>query len=114
MRTEKIVFEQDGKQIIQYGDSFFTRVPENGEYFESTDFNTIESAKLNLGIVNIYLDRLKQEYKQQEVLLKIDKNLNLVIYQVMRLFCLDTNLVSFTDIELMEYEVNNEVNNSVS
>lgn len=55
---------------------------------------------------NIYLDRLKQEYKQQQELLKLDRNTNLIIYQAMRLFCLDTQLVSFNDIEAMEYEVN--------
>lgn len=109
MRTEKIVFEQDNKQIIQYGDTFFTRVPENGEYFESQDFNTIERAKLNLGIVNIYLDRLKQQYIRYYKVDEKDnfeKSVEKIEYLAMRLFCLDTNLVSFNEIELMEFKVN--------
>ncbi len=52
------------------------------------------------------IDRLRQEYKQRQELLKINKNTNLIIYQAMRLFCLDCELVSFNDIEAMEYEVN--------
>ena len=54
------------------------------------------------------LDRLRQEYKTQKEALRLDKNTNLIIYQAMRLFCLDCNLVSFSEIELMEFEVNNE------
>jgi hypothetical protein len=55
---------------------------------------------------NKYLDRLKQEYKQQQELLKLDRNTNLIIYQAMRLFCLDCELLTFNDIEVMEFEVN--------
>jgi hypothetical protein len=50
MNIEVIVFEQDNKQVIKKGNHFFTRVFENGETFESTDFNTLERAKGNLGI----------------------------------------------------------------
>ena len=32
-------------------------------------------------------------------------------YFGMRLFCLDTQLISFNDIEVMENEVNTEINN---
>jgi hypothetical protein len=45
-----VVFEQGNKQVIQEGKVFFTRVFENGETFESTDFNTLERAKASLGI----------------------------------------------------------------
>ena len=55
------------------------------------------------------IDRLRQEYKTQKKLLKLDKNTNLIIYQVMRLFCLDCELLTFSEIELMEFEVDNEV-----
>ena len=55
------------------------------------------------------IDRLRQEYKTQKKLLKLDKNTNLIIYQAMRLFCLECNLLSFNEIELMEFEVDNEV-----
>ena len=51
MNTQKIVFEQDNKQVIQQGNHFFTRVTENGESFESGDFNTLERAKASLGIL---------------------------------------------------------------
>ncbi len=56
---------------------------------------------------NIYLNRLKEQYiKAQELwngrlILK-----NCYEYDAMRLFCLDTQLISFNDIEQMEFEVN--------
>jgi hypothetical protein len=50
MNTEVIVFEQDNKQVIQENSKFFTRVFQNGENFESGDFNTLEKAKASLGI----------------------------------------------------------------
>lgn len=48
--TENIVFEHENKQVIQKGNHFFTRVTENGESFESGDFNTLERAKESLVI----------------------------------------------------------------
>lgn len=53
---------------------------------------------------NIYLNRLKQEYKNycSKGKTPIAKN----IYYAMRTFCLDTQLISFNDIELMESEIN--------
>lgn len=56
---EKIVFELDNKQVIQQGKKFFTRVLENGEYFESGDFNTLDNAKNNLGIKPTILENNK-------------------------------------------------------
>ena len=56
---------------------------------------------------NIYLNRLKEQYiKAQELwngrlILK-----NCYEYDAMRLFCLDTELISYEDIEVMENEVN--------
>jgi hypothetical protein len=53
------------------------------------------------------IDRLRQEYKQtQKSVLNYTKNLQ--DYQAMRLFCLDCGLLTFNEIELMEYEVDNE------
>lgn len=106
---EKIVFVQDNKQVIQKGNHFFTRVFENGESFESGDFNTLERAKASLGIENIYLNRLKEQYK--ETLRKdeqgsIINTLRVSNYTGMRNFCLDCGLLDFNTIELMEYEVN--------
>jgi len=50
------------------------------------------------------LDRLRQQYKatKQEY-----NGLEMTRYNAMRLFCLDCELVSFNDIELMENEINN-------
>jgi hypothetical protein len=59
MNTQKIVFEQDNKQVIQQGNHFFTRVTENGEPFESGDFNTLERAKASLGILSTITENNK-------------------------------------------------------
>lgn len=50
MNTQAVVFEQDNKQVIQEGSTFFTRVFQDGGNFESGDFNTLEKAKESLGI----------------------------------------------------------------
>jgi hypothetical protein len=51
METEEtVVFEIDNIQIIKKGDLFFIRTFENGEFFESGDFISIENAKKSLGI----------------------------------------------------------------
>jgi hypothetical protein len=50
MNTQTVVFERDNKQVIQEQNTFFARVFEGGEIFESQDFNTLEKAKLHLGI----------------------------------------------------------------
>ena len=60
---------------------------------------------------NIYLNRLKEQYKQmlskkQGYFYLEGYNRLLQDYLAMRLFCLDTQLISFNDIEAMEYEVN--------
>ena len=56
---------------------------------------------------NIYLNRLKELYKfavqNEESEFYIGRLEN---YQSVRTFCLDTQLISFNDIEVMEYEVN--------
>lgn len=49
--SENIVFEKDNNQIIQQGDKFFSRIIEDGEFYESGDFNTLEKAKRSLNIV---------------------------------------------------------------
>jgi len=64
--------------------------------------------EVNVITTNIYLDRLKQQYSiykqgldlpvaQDEFWKRKD------YYDAMRLFCLDTQLVSFNDIEVMEH-----------
>jgi hypothetical protein len=55
------------------------------------------------------IERLRQQYK---VVVEKDKSNSefyipmLGEYQAMRLFCLDCELLTFNEIELMEYEVN--------
>ena len=56
----------------------------------------------------IYLNRLKEQYKE---IFKFEnwseyKRERQNDYQAMRLFCLDTQLISFNDIEMLEFEVN--------
>ena len=59
---------------------------------------------------NIYLNRLKEQYKQlQENKIKYkSKSLFTTeqLYNSVRLFCLDTQLIYFNDIEVMEDEIN--------
>lgn len=55
-----------------------------------------------------FLNRLKEQYEKAKRLEKYPimfKKLN-TDYLAMRLFCLDTQLISFNDIEVMEFEVN--------
>ena len=56
----------------------------------------------------VYLDRLRKEYNHFKSLKIGSKKQGLQIdrYYNMRLFCLDTCLLSFNDIEVMEYEIN--------
>ena len=70
--------------------------------------NVLEAKKLK---ENIYLNRLKEQYKQ--MLSKKQGDFYLEGYNrlsqdylAMRLFCLDTQLISFNDIEVMENEIN--------
>lgn len=73
---------------------------------------TTETAtKENKTEENIYLNRLKEQYKQ--MLSKKQGDFYLEGYNrlsqdylAMRLFCLDTRLISFNDIEVMENEIN--------
>jgi hypothetical protein len=57
---------------------------------------------------NIYLNRLKEQYK-----IVVNSNMEDTIqiqttrYLAMRLFCLDTKLTTFNEVELMENEINN-------
>ena len=59
---------------------------------------------------NIYLNRLKEQYKEhkkaQKIFHGVEQMKYKIRYQAMRLFCLDTQLISFNDVEIMESEVN--------
>lgn len=61
---------------------------------------------------NIYLNRLKEQYEifknlENKYSFSEATRLAYVDYCSMRLFCLDTQLISFNEIEVMEDEVNN-------
>lgn len=60
---------------------------------------------------NIYLNRLKKQYKKYKESFRLPTGQDEFYkrkdyYSAMRLFCLDTQLLSFNDIEQMEFEVN--------
>jgi hypothetical protein len=64
-------------------------------------------------VENPYLDRLRQQYKvfKKAVFMNREQQYNCKIeYQAMRLFCLDCELLTFNEMELMEYEVNQSFN----
>ena len=57
---------------------------------------------------NKYLNRLRQQYKvvkNQNAPTKKLQEFRVRDYHAMRLFCLDTGLVSFNEIEAMEFEI---------
>jgi hypothetical protein len=60
---------------------------------------------------NKCLNRLREQYKLaiKDYQTEMVKFKVIEHYNAMRSFCLDCELVSFNDIETMEYEVNNEV-----
>ena len=57
---------------------------------------------------NIYLNRLKEQYKKYKELKSWseESRYELQVYSNIRRFCLDTQLISFNEIELMESEIN--------
>lgn len=53
-----------------------------------------------------YLKRLRRDYKLlQERALPNTTTIRTTQYNTLRQFCLDTNLISFNDLEVMEHEV---------
>jgi hypothetical protein len=73
------VFKLGNKEVIQEGNKFFTRVFENGEFFESGDFNTLEKAKANLDIIptieennKLIAEFMSIEYKDNYVVIRRD------------------------------------------
>lgn len=71
------------------------------------DINDIDK-KINQIESNIYLNKLKHFYKKFKFseVEKWEKDFQRREYFSLREFCLDTQLVSFNDIELMESEIN--------
>ena len=59
------------------------------------------------------IDRLRQQYKSiinaEKIGWEHTRKMRENDYFGMRLLCLDCNLVSFSEIELMEFEVDNEI-----
>ena len=54
----------------------------------------------------IILNRLREEYRTIESGSKANKQLRQTKYFAMRSLCLDCSLITFNEIELMEFEVN--------
>lgn len=76
------------------------------EYMKSLE---IQNSAKNIKTENIYLKRLREQYKtakKQNAPTKQLQELRETDYQAIRLFCLDCSLLSFAEIEAMEYEVN--------
>jgi len=71
------------------------------------DINDIDK-KINQIESNIYLNRLKEQYKKYKELKSWseESRYELQVYSNIRCFCLDTQLLDFNSIELMEFEVN--------
>lgn len=61
------------------------------------------------------IQRLKQQYKisKQYTPNSRDRKDRELSYLAMRLFCLDCDLLTFQEVEQMEYEVDNELKNLV-
>ncbi len=62
----------------------------------------------------VCLNKLKEQYKESLGGSVDDRHYRRNRYNAVRTFCLDTQLIDFNTIELMESEVNNEVNSSFS
>ena len=60
---------------------------------------------------NIYLNRLKEQYKELKVyeVSSLNRKYRKLTYDAMRLFCLDCSLLSFAKIELMENEIDSKL-----
>lgn len=71
MTEQTVVFEHENKQVIKEGNFFFLRVFENGENFESGDFNTIERAIKHLGIAPKKELKIPKTIKTDERIFKI-------------------------------------------
>ena len=52
----------------------------------------------------VYLDRLREQYKRTK---EPYNGLEGTRYNAIRLFCIESSLLSFNDIEVMEFEINN-------
>jgi hypothetical protein len=71
----------------------------------------VPQTKYKAPLVNKYLARLREQYratKKDDAPTVQLQGLREVAYRAMRLFCRDTDLISFNEIEMMEWEVENE------
>lgn len=105
MNTEKVVFERDNKQVIQEQNRFFARVFEDGEIFESQDFNTLEKAKSHLG----FKPTMEDNNKLISEFMGYRSDGETIIHTSAMSFCSDWNwLMSVVDkIESIKDEENN-------
>ena len=108
------------EQVMQWwnnlGDNYYQRIilkqRLTDKHFLKRDFETLTGREIEeiwrkeVKTENIYLNRLKEQYKQINEKQSVDSfSFHKIRYDAMRLFCLDTQLVSFNDIEVMEHEV---------
>jgi len=57
--------------------------------------------------IKAIMDKIPKEHKKaQKIFHGVEQMKYKIRYQAMRLFCLDTQLISFNDIEIMENEIN--------
>lgn len=100
------------EQAMQWWNSFEASTRESlcATYFKVRQFNTLTGSEIETMYKvnqNIYLNRLKEQYKEtKKEESNLIKTLRVSNYTGMRNFCLDCELLSFNDIELMENEVN--------
>ena len=107
------------EQAIQWWNGFEASTRESlcSDYYKNRQFDTLtgseiesmckaEFPKKETKIENIYLNRLKEQYKESLGGSLDDRHYRRNRYNAVRVFCLDTQLISFNDIELMEFEVN--------
>lgn len=89
------------------------------KYFKGRDFSSLTGNEIEFmwkseflpeektETENIYLNRLKEQYIEvKRNFIPSENTYRQTRYNAMREFCLDTQLISFNDIELMESEIN--------
>lgn len=114
MTQEKILtFKGTEKQISEVLQplSLLSSI-EHSDFFKKALRSNLNNLQVD---ENIYLNRLKEQYisfckvkkvtEINEIDIKVYQTAK-TYYDAMRLFCLDTQLISFNDIEMLEFEVN--------
>jgi hypothetical protein len=111
MTTEKVItFKGTEEQIIEvFQPLSLLSSKEHSDFFRIALRSNLNNLQVD---ESKYLDRLRQQYKNYKSVeskkYMEDEDIRTLkgFYDSVRLFCLDCELVSFNDIETMEYEVN--------